>query len=189
MGNLSDPGRGGILTWTATDYQTWPRMFDRFWKLFGRPSGARLRNAIAHYVSSSAVSQNSQSATYAIVPTRSTLEALVKWWNDLEYDFQFGGDDDTRFIDLLILAIEKAKLGRDSERRIDLDEVKLVAEQGTRFRNTIDHGSTGIINDKELGYVITNQWYLHNLARLLISAKLGVRDTHTRGQGYSPKFM
>ena len=190
LGRLSTPGYSGGSAWTASDYDKWPAMFSEFWKLFNsEPRGARLRNAIDHYVLSSAVLQNPQSATYGIVPARSTLEALVKWWNGKPYDFHFGGGDSDRFIDLLIEAIGRAKLGRDSGCRIDVDEVKAVIQRGTQLRNTIGHGSAGRIADKELTSVIAIQLYLQNLARLLISAKLGLRDRHPRGSFYSPKFI
>ena len=189
VGRLSTPGYAGNSSWTASDYDTWPGMFARFWTLFNRDRSAdRLLNAITHYVSSSAVLQNPQSATYGIVPTRSTLEALVKWWNDLPYGFEFRGEDDNSFIGLLLRALDRAELGRDAGCTIDIEEVKLVIERATHFRNTIDHGSAGRIDDEELNRVIALPLYLHNLARLLISAKLGLRDRHTRGSFYSPKF-
>ena len=190
LGRLSATGYAGNSYWTASDYYTWPGMFARFWTLFNRDrSAGRLLNAITHYVSSSAVFQNPQSATYGIVPARSTLEALVKWWNDLPYDFEFHGEDDNSFVYLLLRAIERAKLGRDVGATIDIEEVKAVIERGTHFRNTIDHGSAGRIVDEDLERVIALQLYLHNLARLLISAKLGLRDRHARGSFYSPKFV
>ena len=190
LGRLSTPGYTGNSAWTASAYQTWPRMFARFWTLFNRSGSAgRLMNAITHYVSSSAVFQNPQSATYGIVPARSTLEALIKWWNDLDYDFEFGGEKGNKFVDLLLKAIDRAELGRDEECKIDVEQVKTVIKNGTHFRNTIDHGSAGRITDQELERVIAHQLYLHNLARLLISAKLDLRDRHTRGEFYTPKFV
>ena len=189
VGRLLTPGYQGISARTATDFETWPGMFARFWQLFRRPaSRRRLQNAVSHYVSSSAVFQNSQSATYAIAPTRSALEALVKWWRDLPDDFQFSGRDGTRFTDLLLETLHKAKLGVESGRRIDFQQVERVVKQGTQFRNTMDHGSAGSIPDEELHRVIEHQQYLHNLARLLISAKLGVRSADHRGSFYFPKF-
>ena len=165
-------------------------MFARFWTLFNRAGSAgRLQNAITHYVSSSAVFENPQSATYGIVPARSTLEALVKWWNNLPYDFEFGGEEGNNFVDLLVEAVCRAELGRDSGCKIDTKQVRGVVDRGTEFRNTIDHGSAARIADEELERVIAHQLYLHNLARLLISAKLGLRERHTRGSFYSPKFV
>ena len=190
LGRLSGTGYAGGSSWTASHYHTWPGMFARFWTLFNRDGSAgKLLNAITHYVSSSAVFQNPQSATYGIVPARSTLEALVKWWNGLPYDFEFRGEDENGFASLLLKAIECAKLGRDAGAAIDVEEVKAVVERGTHFRNTIDHGSAGRIVDEDLERVIALQLYLHNLARLLISAKLGLRDRHPRGSFYSPKFV
>ena len=190
LGRLSTAGNTSRSTWTASDYALWPGLFSDFWRLFNRErSGARLRNAIVHYVSSSAVLQNPQSATYGIVPARSTLEALVKWWTDKPYSFEFGSDKSNNFIDLLVKAICLAELGRDSKCRVDVEEVRKVVERGTYFRNTIDHGSAGRIDDEELNSVIALQLYLHNLGRLLISAKLGLRDRHSRGEIYSPKFV
>ena len=190
VGRLSKSAYTGNSVWTASDYGTWPSMFARFWTLFNRAgSVGRLMNAITHYVSSSAVFANPQSATYGIVPARSTLEALVKWWNNLPYDFEFGGGENDNFVDLLVKAVHRAELGRDSGCMIDDKELKAVVDRGTEFRNTIDHGSAGVIPDGELERVIAHQLYLQNLARLLISAKLGLRDRHTRGSFYSPKFV
>ena len=190
LGRLSETGYAGGSSWTTSDYHTWPGMFARFWTLFNRDrSAGKLLNAITHYVSSSAVFQNPQSATYGIVPARSTLEALVKWWNGKPYDFEFRGEDENSFGYLLLKAIERAELGKDAGATIDVEEVKAVIERGTHFRNTIDHGSAGRIVDEDLERVIALQLYLHNLARLLISAKLGLRDRHTRGSFYSPKFV
>ena len=190
VGRLSKSAYTGNSVWTASDYDTWPSMFARFWTLFNRAgSVGRLMNAITHYVSSSAVFANPQSATYGIVPARSTLEALVKWWNNLPYDFEFGGEGSDNFVDLLVKVIHRAELGRDSGCMIDDTELKAVVDRSTEFRNTIDHGSAGVIPDGELERVIAHQLYLQNLARLLLSAKLGLRDRHTRGSFYSPKFV
>lgn len=190
LGRLSTTGYAGRSSWTASDYNTWPRMFARFWTLLNRPqSVGRLLNAMTHYVSSSAVIQNPQSLTYGIVPARSTLEALVKWWNDLPHEFEFRGEGEKSFIGLLLKAIQRAELGRDVGAVIDIEEVEAVIKRGTHFRHTIDHGSAGNIVDDDLESVIALQLYFHNLARLLISAKLELRDRHARGNFYSPKFV
>ena len=112
----------------------------------------------------------------------------MKWWNGKPYDFRFGSEKSDNFIELLVKAICLAELGRDSGCRVDVEEVRKVVERGTYFRNTIDHGSAGRIDDEELNSIIALQLYLRNLARLLISAKLGRRDRDTRGEFYSPKF-
>lgn len=116
-------------------------MFARFWTLFNTAGSiGRLMNAITHYVSSPAVFANPQSATYGIVPARSTLEALVKWWNNLPYDFEFGGGEGDNFVALPVKAVHRAALGRDSGCMIDDKELKAVVDRGTEFRNTINHG-------------------------------------------------
>ena len=190
VGRLSTPGYSDAHSWTASDYTTWPTMFSRYWKLFNNERRrAHLRNAIDHYLMSSAVVQNAQSATYGIVPVKSTLEALVRWWNGKPYDFEFGGGESNNFVDLLVKAIDCAELGRDAGCKIDIEKVKAVIRRGNHFRNTIDHGSAGRIANEEFKHIIALQLYLHNLARLLISAKLGLRDRHTRGSRYSPKFV
>ena len=189
VNRLSTSDTSSNSTWTATDRDTWPHMFDTFWKQWNRPNQRdRLGNAIAHYIVSNAIFQDSQASAYAAVPARSTLEALTRWWTGKDYDFEFSGEDGRRFIDLLLEAVHKAELGKDAGRVIDIEEVKKVIEKGILDRNAIGHGSLGKIEDEEMSHILPRSLYLHNLARLLISAKLGIRDSHTRGYFYTPKF-
>ena len=186
---LSTSDTNSYSTWTATGRDTWPCMFDTFWKRWNRPNQRdRLGNAIAHYIVCNAIFQDSQAAAYAAVPARSTLEALTRWWTGKEYDFEFSGEDGKRFTDLLLVAVDNAELGKDAGRVIDIEEVKMVVEKGSPDRNTIGHGSLGKIEDEEMSHILPRSLYLHNLARLLISAKLGIRDGNARGNFYSPRF-
>ena len=44
---------------------------------------------------------------YSIVASRSTLEALTRWWNDLGEDFHFGSGRGKHFDTLLTEAVKK----------------------------------------------------------------------------------
>ena len=54
--------------------------------------------------------------------------------------------------------------------------------------NNIDHGRGGNIGD-HAQVVVAIRMYCHNLAQLLILAKLDDRDHDSRGNIYGPKFM
>ena len=190
VGRLSERSADNNNEPTATDEHKWPRMFKTFWRLWKRPHPrGRLSNAIAHYIVCNAIFRDSQAAIYATVPAMSTLEALTKWWTGKDDAFEFGGDNENRFANLLLAAIHRAELGKDVERTLDTREVKKVIEKGTPDRNTITHGALGDIEDEEMSHVLPRSLYLHNLARLLISAKLGIRDSDSRGTFYSPRFV
>ena len=89
---------------------------------------------------------------------------------------------------MLIKAVQKANLGQDSV--VDIDEKALLAtiKVAANYRNDIDHGRGGNIGGSEQS-VIYCRMHHHNLARLLILAKLGNRSRDARGCGAGPMFL
>ena len=172
---------------TATDFWNWPDLFKEFWKRHNR-NARDLNNAIHHYVSCSEIFENNYGIDFATVAARSTLESLVRWWNNLQENYKFQGEKMRQLLPQLLKAVEKAELGKDSGRQISTTELQSVIKTASQFRNRIDHGRAGNVDAGEPQRIIAHQQYMHNLARLLILAKLGLRDTDARGSLCSPRF-
>ena len=124
-------------------------------------------------------------AGYSSIAIRSTLEALIRWWNGLR-NKRLEGDE---FIEELKAAVTKAELGLDSGKQIDLKELEEMYKKIlNRHRNNIAHAhqlaeppSAQIIADGH-GF----QWHL---ARMLILAKLGYRRAEAQGRCGFPSFV
>ena len=187
LGKLTSRSVQHRSQWTATDFRDWPGLFKEFWKRHKR-NPRHLNNAIHHYVSCSEIFENSYGIHYATVAARSTLESLVRWWNGLPEDWEFTGNGERGFSNNLVKAVEKAELGKDVVRQLDTAELQVVIARASQFRHRIDHGQAGNVDTDEMQRIIAHQQYMHNLARLLILAKLGARNTDTRGSFYSPAF-
>ena len=173
---------------TATDFRDWPGLFKEFWRRHIRNT-RHLNNAIHHYVSCSEFLEQEYNIHYATVAARSTLESLMRWWNGLEEDYGFYGNDEHRFQTHLLKAIEKAELDKDVGREMDTEELCSVIARASKFRHRIDHGRAGNVDREEIPSIIEHQQYMHHLARMLILAKLGIRNTHPRDNFiYSPRF-
>ena len=172
---------------TATDWQKWPSLFNEFWNQYADPSNREhLTNAVYHYVEAQRVFDDG-SIGQALVAAQSTLQALTRWWNDLDMSFQFGSGPKNRFNDLIINAVNQAKLGKDSGVIIDEKALRAAINKAADYRNDIDHGRGGNIEDQAQS-VANCQMHHHNLARYLILAKLGDRDRDGRGYFAGPKF-
>ena len=172
---------------TATDWQTWPSLFDEFWNQYTDPSsGEHLTNAVYHYVESQQVFDDG-SIGQALVAAQSTLQALTRWWNELDMNFQFGSGPKNRFNDLIIKAVKQARLGTDSGVVIDENALQAAINKAADYRNDIDHGRGGNIGSQAQS-VVNCQTHHHNLARLLILAKCGNRDRDARGYFAGPHF-
>ena len=142
-----------------------------------------MKTAVRHYVDCKRIATDG-SLSYAMVAAKSTLEILARWWNDLGEEFHFRSG---AFNDLLKTTVHKAELGKDSGKEIDTTQLTRVTKTATRYRNKIDHGQDGSI-EEELEKVYAHQSYYHILARRLILAKLGDRGTAGRGEPYAPSF-
>ena len=187
VGKLASRDSASGSQWIATDFRDWPKLFKAFWKRHARNT-KHLNNAIHHYVTCSEIFENDYGIDFAIVAARSTLESLTRWWNGLNEEYEFQGNQEHQFATQLMKAIERAKLGRDVGSQIDAEEVGVVIENASRFRNRIDHGRAGNVDAAEMQRIIAQQQYMHNLARLLILAKFGLRKADARGSFYSPTF-
>lgn len=187
VGNLASRIVHHRNQWTATDFRDWPDLFKEFWKRYHRNT-RHLNNAIHHYVTCSEIFENDYGIHYATVAARSTLEALVRWWNNLPESHEFHGPADQQFTPQLLKAVEKAELGKDVERHIDGEELQFVIVNASQFRNRIDHGQAGSVDDTEIKRIVAQEQYMHHLARLLILAKLGLRNTDARGDFLFPGF-
>ena len=187
VGKLSSRSPEQRSQGTATDFRDWPKLFKEFWKRHTRNT-KHLNNAIHHYVTCSEIFENDYEIDFAIVAAKSTLESLIRWWNGLDEEYEFHGEPDHQFVTQLMKAVEKAELGRDVGSQIDTEEVSFVIDNASRFRNRIDHGRAGNVDADEMRRIIAHQQYMHNLARLLILAKFGLRNTDARGSFYSPRF-
>jgi hypothetical protein len=173
-------------TWTATEMQMWPRLFNEFWNRYTEPdSHEHLTNTVYHYLEAQRVFDDG-SIGQAVVAAQSTLQALTRWWNGLGISYRFGPPGPT-FDQLLIKAVQKAKLGQGSGVAVDERQLRDIIQVASKYRNHVDHGRR--INIEGLEQNVVN-WTLHhhNLARYLILAKLGNRDRDTRGIFAGPKF-
>ena len=185
LDSIENDASGGS---TASDWPSWPKQFNEFWSKYNDPTQHdHLRHAVQHYVDCDRIF-NGGALNYSIVAARSTLEALTRWWNDLEEDFHFGNGPGKRFNELLPDAVREAELGVDEGLQIDPTGLSTAISEVDQYRNRIDHGQGGAtgIQTQEM---IDCQMYCHNLARHLILAKLGDRGTRSRGLGTGPKFI
>ena len=126
----------------------------------------------------------------ALVAARSTLQALTRWWNGYKITHQFiesEKDNQPSFRQLLNEAVQKADLGKDSKLVIDEAALEDAIKTTARWRNDIDHGRGAKIEGHGQT-VVDCQLHHHNLARLLILAKLGNRDRDARGHLTGPNF-
>ena len=172
---------------SAAIWQKWPNLFQKFLRQYNDPDNREhLQNAVHHYVEAKQVLDDA-SIGQALVAAQATLQALTRWWNDLNTAFKFGRRNGPTFEQLLIEAALKAKLGKDSGVAIDKEALQASIRKAAGYRNDIDHGRGG--NIAEHGRTVGElQMHHQNLARLLILAKLGDRDWDTRGHVAGPKF-
>ncbi|MDE2807316.1 MAG: hypothetical protein OXN90_02760 [Gemmatimonadota bacterium] len=171
----------------ATIWQKWPNLFQEFLRQYNDPdSREHLRNAVYHYVEANQVLDDA-AVGQALVAAQATLQALTRWWNELEIDFKFGRRNGPTFEQLLIKAVQQAKLGKDSGAVVDEKALQSTIREAVGYRNDIDHGRGGVVAEhrRRVGEL---QRHHQNLARLLILAKLGDRDRDTSGHFAGPKF-
>ena len=179
------PERQPTSGWTASDWRKWPALFEEFWNQYtDAGSGGHLRNAVHHYVNCQRIFEDG-TVEYALVAAQSTLEALTRWWTDKSVTHEFFRG---RFYEELPAAIENAELGSDDAKTVDPDHQSTVLERARKYRNDIDHGQGGRMSEV-VQDVVCCQMYYHDLARLLILAKLGDRGRNARGNPYGPNFM
>ena len=170
--------------WTAADWRKWPNLLDAFWKRYTDPqSRIHLDHAVFHYVRSSELFENDP--IEALAATQSTLEALIRWWTGKSQNSRFSKGS---FRDGLERASRNAHLGKDKGKKIDVAQMKRVIDKAWAYRNAIGHGLGGSV-ETEIQCVAACQMYYQNLARLLILAKLGDRDTDQRGNWVGPVFL
>ena len=170
--------------WTATDWQKWPNLLKEFWEQYSDTNSRRhLNNAIFHYVRSEEMLQNDP--VEALATAQSTLQALTRWWTGRPEDDHFARGE---FQKELPKAVSNAQLGMDKSKTIDYNQLtRTMAKAGT-YRNAIEHGRGGSIQT-EAQSIVGCQMHYQNLARLLILAKLGDRDTDQRGNWAGPIFI
>lgn len=186
-GRLVPPPTKPGNDWIASDWRTWPLLFAEFWRQYTGPgSREHLKHAVHHYVESESIF-NESAVDYALVAAQSTLQALVRWWNDLETGHRFGSRKPT-FRELLIDAVNKAELGKDQGMTLNTAELKDVSKRATRLRNNIDHGRGGNVTEHAESVIAFGRYY-HDLARFLLLAKLGYRGRDARGSFFSPSFV
>jgi len=188
VGRLSQHDKSDGSTWTATEFDKWPKLFSEFWEQYSDDKSRRhLKNAILHYVEHSRILDEG-AVHYGMVAAQATLQAVVRWWKDLDEDFQFGSGPGRRFNELLQQAVCLAELGRDRGKEIDPTELSKVIGIATYYRNKIDHGQAGNLGEEDIQRLVDCQVYYQNLARLLILSKFGNRDTDARGCMVGPRF-
>ena len=186
VGKLSLPEATDNGGWTAADTRAWPSLFREFWYRYNEPYDCEhLRNCLYHYMEAQRVFDDG-SIGQALVAAQSTLQALTRWWNGLDIADRFGPPGAT-FAQLLIKAVQRAELGRDCGLVIDERALRAMISKASGFRHDIDHGRGGSIEGHEQE-VIYCRMHHHNLARLLILAKLGNRDRDARGCFAGPMF-
>ena len=186
VGRLSNPDGADNSRWTAADTRAWPSLFKEFWCRYNEPGDREhLENCLYHYTEAQRVFDDG-SIGQALVAAQSTLQALTRWWNGLDMTHRFGPRGAT-FAQLLIKAVQKAELGRDSGLVIDERALEAIISKASGYRHDIDHGRGGNIEGHEQD-VIYCRMHHHNLARLLILAKLGNRGRDARGCLAGPMF-
>ena len=182
--------RSGHTGPTATDIRIWPSLFEEFWKQYtDQSSHEHLKNTVHHYVEANQLLSDGYIGQ-ALVAARSTLQALTRWWNGYKITHQFiesEKDNQPSFRQLLNEAVQKADLGKDSKLVIDEAALEDAIKTTARWRNDIDHGRGAKIEGHGQT-VVDCQLHHHNLARLLILAKLGNRDRDARGHLTGPNF-
>ena len=166
--------------WTATNERYWPSLMPEYWRLFDDDN---LRHSVNFYIRSTRLL--SIDAGYSFVAIRSTLEALIRWWNGLG-NKRLEGEE---FIEELKAAVTKAELGLDSGKQINLKELEVAYKKSlNRYRNNIAHAHR--LAEPPSGQIIADghgfQWHL---ARMLILAKLGYRRAEARGRFGFPSFV
>ena len=173
--------------WTASDWRKWPDEFREFWDQYSDPtSREHLNNVVMHYVEAKRVLDDG-SIGQALVAAQSTLQALTRWWNDLDMSHRFGLRNGPTFEQLLVKAVRSADLGKDSDVIIDEQALQEMVRKAADYRNDIDHGRITSIEGH--GQSVVDCWmHHHNLARLLILAKTGNRNSAIQGYLAGPKF-
>ena len=146
-----------------------------------------MRNTVHHYVECQKIFDES-AIDYALVAAQSTLQALVRWWNDKDTSFRFSSTKPTSFRRLLLTAVDKAELGVDRGMVLNVVELADVSNNATKLRNAIDHSRGGNVANNAQSVAALGLYY-HNLARFLLLAKLGYRGSDARGSFYSPSFV
>ena len=184
VGKLAPDHDHPVSNWTATDWEKWPGLFEKFWQLYNDASiREHLKNAIHHHgMCASMIERN---PVEALGQAQATLEALALWWTDKPSGYKFTPRD---FWKEFPNAIDNADLGGDRKRTIDKDQLAKKTEEARKYRNAIEHGRAGGIGEN-IRDVVKCLMYFHNLARLLILAKLDDRDTDARGYPTGPKFV
>ena len=176
---------------TATDCRTWPKLFKEFWTQYTDPgSHEHIRHAVWGYVEANRILYDGYIGQ-ALVAAQSTLQALTRWWNGLKTSYQLienGNENQPSWRQLLINAVQKADLGKDDNVIIDEEALRDMIKVTAGWRNDIDHGRGGNIEGHGQS-VVNYQMHHHNLARLLILAKLGNRNRDARGYLTGPKFI
>ena len=186
VGKLSLPDAADNSVWTAADTRAWPSLFKEFWDRYNEQGDREhLRNCLYHYTEAQRVFDDG-SIGQALVAAQSTLQALTRWWNGLDITHRFGPPGAT-FAHRLVKAVQKAELGRDSGLVVDEKALEAMISKASGYRHDIDHGRGGSIEGQEQE-VIYCRMHHHNLARLLILAKLGNRDRDARGCFAGPLF-
>ena len=184
INKLSPRSTSDRSDWTVSDWREWPDLFREFWEQYSeKESGNFLKTAVRHYVDCKRIAEDG-TLGYAMVAAKSTLEVLVRWWNNLGEKFQMRSGE---FDGLLKAAVRKAELGKDGGKEVETLQLNRVAKTATKYRNKIDHGQDSDIVE-ELEKIHAHQSYYHILARMLILAKLGDRGIAWRGEIYTPSF-
>ena len=187
VSNLSSPDIPAGNTWTATDIRLWPKLFSEFWRQYSNEDSQKhLTNAVHHYIEAQRVFDDG-TIGQALVAGQSTLQALTRWWNGLCMNFRFGRVPKNRFDDLAVKAVREARLGCDDGVVIDEQALRDVIKTAGAYRNDIDHGRGGNMTGQGQS-VVDCHMHHHNLARLLILAKLGNHNRDARGCLAGPVF-
>ena len=109
VNKLSPRSASERSNWVVSDWRTWPDLFRAFWEQYrGKESGNFLKTAVRHYVDCKRIAEDG-TLSYAMVAAKSTLEVLVRWWNDRGEEYQIR---DGEFDGLVEMAVHKAELNQ-----------------------------------------------------------------------------
>ena len=172
IGRVFIPGQAHAKRELASDFHTWPMQFPVFWELYRDQKQSKdLWNVVGQYVRHT--TNFRANAIGAIDDVFATLEAMTKWWRPKK--------EDEHLIQKVMSAVTQADLRTRDGRTADTETIEKFLKSAYADRNDATHGRIGKIISEKGPATVVNHMYCHNLARLMILAKMNDRTGDMRG--------
>ena len=172
IGRVFIPDQAHAKKELASDFSTWPMQFPAFWQLYRDPKQSKdLWNVVGQYVRHT--TNFSANPIGAIDDVFATLEAMTKWWRPKK--------EDEHLIQKIMSAVRQADLRTRSGRTADTKTIEEFLKSAYADRNDATHGRIGKIINEKGPATVDHHMYCHNLARLMILAKMNDRTGDMRG--------